>query len=298
MEPSQNSLLNALGAYDSDSGSDSGSASGSSVRAEKSHQPAEDQPSSPASFIGPDLPPADSSEDEAGAAEETMDEDIPEHNPTPSAHTQPTIDSTDHATYQTTKRNLDLLLGCDQVHSTLRLSSENTAEPSAALQEKFAHWYELRQRGANFNETLMRNKTFRNPNIYRWLVDHLKLEECGSNLHEPGFEPAQLRSDFTPAALAEDQERRAREYAAKKNAQSSAAAAAGTFRKIDFRQSSDPVQSRSGPTATGSYAQQMQMRANNNSSNNSNNNGGGKTFNDALERAKLIAQHLSRGKGQ
>ncbi|KAJ1840980.1 SAP30-binding protein [Coemansia sp. RSA 2703] len=294
MDPSNNALLNALGAYDSDSNSDSSSNSHTAAHVDTSPQHPElptagSRSSSPASFIGPDLPPADHSEEEAGSDQETMDEDIHEHTHMSQTHAHSMLDQADHATYHETKHNLDLLLGCDKVLSDLRLSPENAADPPVALQQKFSQWYDLRLKGASFNETLMRNKTFRNPNIYRWLVDHLKLEECGSNLHEQGFDPAQLRRDFTPAALAEDQERRAREYAAKKNAQSAAAASAGTFRKLNFQQSSDPEHSRSGPPSAGSYVQQMQMRAANNNA---------KTFNDALERAKLIAQHLSRGKGQ
>ncbi|KAJ2889256.1 SAP30-binding protein [Coemansia asiatica] len=216
------------------------------------------------------------------------------------------IDKENLEQYQATKRDIDLLLGCDQVMDTLRLPLD-TPECSVELQAKFAHWYSLRQEGANFNDTLMRNKTFRNPNIYKWLVDHLKLEEAGSNFCEDGFEAAQLRRDFEPKALAEEQERRAREYAAKKSAE----AAAGNLRKIEFQTATQThahthvrahthVHTRVGTSSlvpdqayssfcsgTRAYSSQPRDASVQNA----------KSFSDALERAKLIAQHLSRPKG-
>ncbi|KAJ2357387.1 SAP30-binding protein, partial [Coemansia sp. RSA 2618] len=144
------------------------------------------------------------------------------------------VDGDKLAAYVETKHNLNALLGCDTVPDFEPAQDETKC--SEELQAKFQQWFQLKEQGANFNEALMRNKTFRNPNIYRWLVDHLQLEEAGTNLQSDGrFDPARLRNDFSAKGLADEQERRAREYAARKAAETSAAKAAGTTRNIQFQ---------------------------------------------------------------
>ncbi|KAJ2820442.1 hypothetical protein GGI24_004486, partial [Coemansia furcata] len=231
MESEPNALLAALGAYDSED-SDSNSKHSSEA-------------------IYPQPPPVDdeyerdvhySSADEAefnGDNDQEMLSSPPHRGTENGAHSC----EVDEAAYEKTKRDMDLLLGCSQVADIV--PDADAGECSAALQAKFAQWYELKKQGANFNETLMRNKTFRNPNIYQWLVDHLALEEAGSNMPLDGFTPAQLRADFTAEALAEDQDRRARETAARKSAE----AAAGNLRKMDF-QSAGPASERYPSTAS------------------------------------------------
>ncbi|KAJ2746252.1 hypothetical protein GGI20_001532 [Coemansia sp. BCRC 34301] len=206
----------------------------------------------------------------------------------------------DLAAYERTKRDLDLLLGCSQVADIA--SQVDATECPAELQAKFAQWYDLKRQGANFNETLMRNKTFRNPNIYQWLVDHLGLEEAGSNMPTAGFSPAELRRDFSPEALAEEQERRARETAAKKSAE----AAPGNLRKMNFNSAGHEAERFASAASRGDYRTNKydrfsapQSRAQTSSialpaggqapastAENSN------TIEDAIQRARQIAQHL------
>ncbi|KAJ2305377.1 hypothetical protein IWW55_001962 [Coemansia sp. RSA 2706] len=191
------------------------------------------------------------------------------------------VDNDRIAEYANTKRSLDALLGCDRVANMAPFV--DSTKCSEELQVKFRQWYQLKDQGANFNEALMRNKTFRNPNIYRWLVDHLQLEEAGTNLPSDGrFDPAQLRKDFSVKGLADDQERRAREYAARKAAPASAAKASGSVRSMQFQSGGfeklqTPMPPSRPPTAS------TQSHPDN-----------GRSFEEAVQRAKLIAQHLAR----
>ncbi|KAJ2656578.1 hypothetical protein IWW48_004943 [Coemansia sp. RSA 1200] len=170
--------------------------------------------------------------------------------------------------YRKTKHGLERLLGCGQIPDFL--SRPELGECSSELQDKFSHWHVLKHQGANFNDALMRNKTFRNPNIYKRLVDHLDLEETGSNMPPDGFDSATLRNDFNVKDLASDQERRAREYAARKTAE----AAANGIRKIQFQSAGHQI------TQTAATVQAQN----------------GKSFEDAVQRARLIAQHLTKSK--
>ncbi|KAJ2156511.1 SAP30-binding protein [Coemansia sp. RSA 552] len=268
-------LSNALGAYDSDSddGSSSIESRHSVVEREDTSPPAEERPGRPKSS-------ADMSEDESEAEEPNRRE----HCRVEYAG----VDSKQLAEYAKTKGDLLAILGCDPDLDTDLAGKSEGLETccSPQLQDKFQQWYRLKEQGANFNEALLRNKTFRNPNIYRWFVDHLQLEEAGTNLSADSsrYSPDQLRKDFSAKQLAEEQERRARELAARKAAQS----AAGTMRPVQFK-SAGFEGTRTTPS-TGTQRPQHagdQVRQ-----------GGGKSFEDALQRARLIAQHLSKPNSQ
>ncbi|KAJ2783070.1 SAP30-binding protein [Coemansia javaensis] len=280
MANAPNALLHALGAYDSD-GSDGGGGSGSSSSNDSAEGPmrAEHMADSPRAQAGGSTPGDE--ENGAGADGDRSPQDSPhiEH--------EPAADEA-AAAYEATRRDLCALLGCDAVPDFAPLDAE--AQCAAGLQQKFQQWYQLKGQGANFNEALTRNKTFRNPNIYRWLVDHLQLEEAGSNLPaDSGFDPAQLRRDFTPKGLAEDQERRARESATKKTARAADAwapgAAGGLAQPVQFRsagfETAQPPGS-TGPARPGAAPAAQP--------------GGGPAFADAVQRARLIAQRLSQAK--
>ncbi|KAJ2461178.1 hypothetical protein GGF42_000361 [Coemansia sp. RSA 2424] len=303
MESEPNALLTALGGYGSeDSDGDSIHSSGSEA--------IYPQPPPPPPFPLEDDDEYESASDryssagdyeleQANASGESGDDTCPlQPNAEAGAHTH----ESDLAAYEKAKRDLDSLLGCSQVPDILPRA--DAAECPAELQAKFAQWYDLKQQGANFNETLMRNKTFRNPNIYQWLVDNLGLEEAGSNMPTDGFSPTELRRDFSPEVLAEEQERRARETAAKKSAE----AAAGSLRKMNFNSAGHvverptPAASRSDymanrydrfatpqpstiALAAGRQAPASSMQK-------------GNTIEDAIQRAKQIAQHLVGAKKQ
>ncbi|KAJ2002134.1 SAP30-binding protein [Coemansia thaxteri] len=301
MESESNALLTALGGYDSEQSN------------------SDDELSSGAKAIYPRRPPPSLSESDDGCSQYSASEDveseraiydgkIPESKSLDlTLETAAGMGATaiDLAAYEKIRHDLDVLLGCDQVADTNLLL--DAAECPESLQAKFTHWYELKQQGANFNETLMRNKTFRNPNIYRWLVDHLKLEEAGSNMASDGLSPTQLRKDFTAQGLAEEQERRAREVAARKSSE----AAAGTLRKMTFtsagsiperpssssgrddfkvnRYSRSAVAQPHAQTSTSALSACDRPPPIGGTQNS-------KSIDDAIQRAKLIAQHLARAK--
>ncbi|KAJ2619697.1 hypothetical protein H4R22_005368 [Coemansia sp. RSA 1290] len=224
-------LLNALSAYDSDNDSDN-----DSIKSESSHSETALPETTDSST---DMPDQEEEEEE----EEEEDRELLEYRPA--------------------KQKLEALLGCNKVPDFV--PNPDMPPCSMELEAKFKHWYDLKRQGANFNETLMRNKTFRNPNIYRWLVDHLQLDEAGTNFDQ--FDPAQLRNDFTARGLAEEQEKRAREYAARK--------AADTQRNVQFYSG--------GYEKLAPSSQHLSRPKQPN-------------FEEAVARAKLIAQHLSRPK--
>ncbi|KAJ2909340.1 hypothetical protein GGI21_001980 [Coemansia aciculifera] len=302
MQSEPNALLTALGGYGSDgSDGDSAHSSGSEAIYPQPPPPKDDDDDND------DYESASDYELEQAnvGAESSGDTTSPMHLNSEAAH------ESDFAAYERTKRDLDLLLGCSHVPDIM--PQADVAECPAELQAKFAQWYELKQQGANFNETLMRNKKFRNPNIYQWLVDHLGLEEAGSNMPVGGFSPAELRRDFLPEALAEEQERRAREFAAKKSAE----AAAGNLRKMNFNSAGHVVEverpASAAPVAVASRSDYRtskydrysapQSRAHTGSA-----TAGGQapastaqqnnTIEDAIQRARQIAQHLVSAKKQ
>ncbi|KAJ2805850.1 hypothetical protein H4R20_001927 [Coemansia guatemalensis] len=295
MADATNALFNALGAYSS--GGESGS---------------EDEGSSPESSLRPATEPAVPPLDHEDTARPTSQEQSIEtdsgdehvEGSDGEQHHDSVLEQMDHTIYEgvddkeldayvSIKGNLGKLLGCDQVPDIVAPAA--ASECSEELQAKFQQWYRLREQGANFNEALMRNKTFRNPNIYRWLVDHLQLEEAGSNITpDNGFDPIQLRRDFTAKGLAEEQERRARGYAARK----AAAAAAGTPRQIQFQSAGhESIQSTRrtvSSAATDSNVRKLHESNHTAAAQPENMN----SFEDAVQRAKLIAQHLAKAKRQ
>ncbi|KAJ2665997.1 hypothetical protein IW148_001356 [Coemansia sp. RSA 1199] len=270
MSDTTNALFNALGAYDSDDGERSDSSSSS----------AEPIPVDTHSELPHSAPTAVADENSEAVAITEVAAAITEEAELMFEAEYDGVNRDQLAAYTETKRNLDILLGCNTVPDFEPVTGEQKCTDE--LQEKFQQWHELKSRGANFNEALMRNKTFRNPNIYRWLVDHLQLEEAGTELPSDGrFDPKQLRKDFSAKSLGIDQERRAREYAARKAAEASAARATGTPRNIQFQ--------------SAGYEKQQSLATNNRPHGNTRAHpDNGRGFEDALQRAKLIAQHLAR----
>ncbi|KAJ2682602.1 hypothetical protein IWW39_005925 [Coemansia spiralis] len=295
MESEPNALLAALGGYDSDD-SDSNSKLSSNSEAKYPQPPP---------IEGDDAEYESDSDLRSSAEEAESDRGSESGKLSPSSlhentKTDACANEADQAAYEKTKRDLDHLLGCSQVPDIA--PQPDAVECPAELQAKFAQWYDLKQQGANFNETLMRNKTFRNPNIYQWLVDHLGLEEAGSNMPLEGFSPAELREDFTPEALAEEQDRRAREVAAKKSAD----AAAGNLRKMNFNSAGHTAERPASTLGRDEYraskydrydAPQSRVPASSSTLAISrqaptNTVPEGNTIEDAIQRAKQIAQHL------
>ncbi|RKP33467.1 HCNGP-like protein-domain-containing protein [Dimargaris cristalligena] len=82
------------------------------------------------------------------------------------------------------------------------IPDEPTGEGDPDVQHKFAQWHDLMQQGANFNTRMYQSKAFRNPHICAKLIDHLAIEEIGSNYPTALFDP----QAFTPAAYAREME--------------------------------------------------------------------------------------------
>ncbi|PVU99584.1 hypothetical protein BB560_005479 [Smittium megazygosporum] len=60
------------------------------------------------------------------------------------------------------------------------------------LEEKFQHFYDLKKQGFHFNEQLIKNKNFNNPSIYDKLLEHLEIQELGTNFPISQFNPKEF----------------------------------------------------------------------------------------------------------
>ncbi|KAI8325373.1 hypothetical protein GQ54DRAFT_295602 [Martensiomyces pterosporus] len=286
MEPASNALLNALAAYASDEDSSSNSEN-------------EAMPEGSVSPPALQQPVEGEGEGEGEKQQEKPSADMEKDNHAADRAKHAAVGSNEYegisdealVEYGNTKKNLDILLGCDKVPDITPLPNDVGGCP-AELQAKFKQWHDLKVQGANFNEALTRNKTFRNPNIYKWLVGHFELQETGSNFPADDFASDRLRNDFSAKALAECQEQRARRQAAAKSNNSG--------RKIEFRSTgyqafSQPASTAAtAPTPTPTLLPQIPAHTR---SSNSGSNSNKKAFEDAVQRAKLIAQHFAQSKG-
>jgi hypothetical protein len=63
-------------------------------------------------------------------------------------------------------------------------------------QAKVAQFTELKRQGRHFNDTLMRNKAFRNPHIYSKLVEFVDIEETGTNFPKSIWDPFAVEQDW------------------------------------------------------------------------------------------------------
>ena len=62
------------------------------------------------------------------------------------------------------------------------LPPEPTGKCSVELQEKITRQYEsMLQKNIDMNISIQKRKQFRNPSIYEKLIDHLEIEEIGTN---------------------------------------------------------------------------------------------------------------------
>ncbi|KAJ1942606.1 hypothetical protein FBU59_003150 [Linderina macrospora] len=274
MAAPQNALATAFDAYASDNESGSDTASSKDGHTENTAAPLVQYGSDDNDDevgVEADKDTSDGSKPmEAAVKEVEKGEDKAEDSPQDSDTTPESDSSTGYrgidadtlSGFRAVQCDLDSLLGCDKVPD---FAPQSNPTPCALeLTAKFNQWHALKQQGANYNAVLARNRTLRNPNIYDRLVDHLNIQETGSNLQVAGFEPETLQRDFDARVLAEEQERRARESAVRR-----ASGNAGINRRIEFQPASqNPPQTLAGTS--------------------------NKAFSDALQRAQLIAQHLSR----
>ncbi|KAJ1960842.1 hypothetical protein GGI12_003581 [Dipsacomyces acuminosporus] len=268
-EVSDTSLLNALGAYGSDenSSSEAESLTEEIAASDLENESAANEQRNIAEELAVESAEKDNSSTTHGPDEEEL------HQVRSVGYKG--VSDGELAEYKGIKRGFDMLLGCDKVCDFAPLS-EGIAECSAELQAKFKQWHELKAQGANFNEALMRNKTFRNPNIYKWLVEHFDLDETGSNFPANGFSSDQLRSDFSAKALAEYQEQRARQNATR------AATASNSERRIEFRSAGQHASRQPVGTVPVSTAHTSEESK--------------RTLENAVQRARLIAHNLAQSK--
>ncbi|GAA99239.1 uncharacterized protein L969DRAFT_93701 [Mixia osmundae IAM 14324] len=92
----------------------------------------------------------------------------------------------------------------------------SSAEPvSETLEAKLATFHELKSTGIHFNDTLVRNKAFRNPHILSKLVDFLNIDEKTSNFPKSVWDAQHgLPPEASASRIAEAQKRRAEERTA------------------------------------------------------------------------------------
>ncbi|OMJ25909.1 hypothetical protein AYI69_g4134 [Smittium culicis] len=81
----------------------------------------------------------------------------------------------------------------------LTSESNGVMETNQDLTEKFRNWEKLKKEGINFNDQLLKNKNFRNPNIYAKFIENLDIVETGSNFdirkYNPSSFPESVYSD-------------------------------------------------------------------------------------------------------
>ncbi|KAH8917731.1 HCNGP-domain-containing protein [Atractiella rhizophila] len=68
--------------------------------------------------------------------------------------------------------------------ATYEISPTPTSGWSLELEGKLANFHSLRAQGTYFNDSLLRNKAFRNPNIYPKLVQLLDIDETGTGFRK------------------------------------------------------------------------------------------------------------------
>lgn len=84
-------------------------------------------------------------------------------------------------------------------------TKEPTTEQDLAIQKKFEQFHELKKNGKNYNDSLFANKSFRNPTLYKKLVNFVDVDEIGSNLVKEGYDPHAFEKSSYASALASQQ---------------------------------------------------------------------------------------------
>jgi len=95
-----------------------------------------------------------------------------------------------------------------------------------ALVAKLAQFHGLKRQGKHFNDTLMANKSFRNPHIYEKLVEFVEVDEKATNYPTEMWNPFDVRPEWKPDVIAEQQKRLSE--------QREASQARGLRQRIDF----------------------------------------------------------------
>lgn len=65
-----------------------------------------------------------------------------------------------------------------------------------SLQERVSVFMRKKEQGHHFNQKLRTNKEFQNPHICEKLVEHLGLDEFGSNCPKDIFDPYEFGEDY------------------------------------------------------------------------------------------------------
>ncbi|KAL5523383.1 hypothetical protein ACEPAF_1650 [Sanghuangporus sanghuang] len=112
-------------------------------------------------------------------------------------------------------------------------SNEDDDDCDPALVAKLCQFHELKRNPSNprhFNDSLMSNRSFRNPHLYAQLVEFVDVDECTTNFPADIWDPRDVREEWFAERIAEEQKRREERQAAKQ--------AAGKRSHIDFTSSS------------------------------------------------------------
>ncbi|KIM37231.1 hypothetical protein M413DRAFT_448721 [Hebeloma cylindrosporum] len=129
--------------------------------------------------------------------------------------------------------------------------SAETCDPG--LQAKLAQFSALKRDPVNpkhFNDSLMSNRSFRNPHLYTKLVEFVDVDERATNFPKDMWDPNDVKKDWFADQIADAQKERSERQAA---AQSSGKRSHIDFSSSKERGSAPPAKkSRFQPSATGS----------------------------------------------
>jgi len=78
-------------------------------------------------------------------------------------------------------------------------------------QAKIQQFRSLKAQGKHFNDNLMANKAFRNPHIYRKLVEFVGVDEKGTQFPRSMWDPHDVRDEWFADSLASQQKARSQQ---------------------------------------------------------------------------------------
>ncbi|KAF9051759.1 HCNGP-like protein-domain-containing protein [Panaeolus papilionaceus] len=125
------------------------------------------------------------------------------------------------------------------------IPSEFTESVNPALEAKLKQFAELKKNPTNprhFNDSLMSNRSFRNPHLYTKLVEFVDVDERSTNFPKDIWDPTDLKMEWFADQIADAQKERSEKQAVMQNS--------GKRSRIDFASSSRP----SNPVSAGSSA--------------------------------------------
>ncbi|KAJ7083251.1 HCNGP-like protein-domain-containing protein [Mycena epipterygia] len=129
---------------------------------------------------------------------------------------------------------------------------ESTELCDPAIQTKLAQFHALKRATPpkHFNDSLMANRTFRNPHLYAKLVEFVAVDERATNFPPPLWDPSDVDPSWYADRIADHQKTRAEQQSAGqapgKRSQIAFASASTTSKTKERDKDKDPAHSRNG----------------------------------------------------